>query len=198
MRVVSSLWPTAEFVVVLGHQAARVSGSLPRRVKRVFNADHATTNTARSVAVGLAACRREFALVLYGDLAFTAETLAPLVGLPGPAVLTESGGGRRKEVGVVCHGGEVVNFSFGLDTKWAQAAVLPRREYGWFAKLAMAHRRSRLFTHEVFNEMLDMGARFADVPAGGPLYELDCQKDLKEAREAIRAMAGPKLHGGLE
>lgn len=183
IRVLREVFPGAEIVVVVGHEAERVIRSLPAGVKVVENELYADTNVIRSVGMGLRVASHGSVLVVYGDLVFNAQAVG-WASRCGSAVLADSRGLiDRDEVGLTAVDGKVTHFSYGLLTKWAQVAYLTGRELEIFRKIAWNTDRRRSLGFEALNELIEGGGhlRVAE-PAGMWIAEIDCTKDIEKVR----------------
>jgi choline kinase len=181
LRIMRASFPEASFTVVCGFDAERVRKALPDFVQTVENSEFATTNVARSIAIGLAQSQCRKALIVYSDLVFSANYLAGIDKLPS-SVIVSLQSGREEEVGVNVVDQRVMCLSYGLPLKWAHMAVLDRNEQDLFMSLALDKRRSRFFAFEVINESIEKGGTFgAFQPLGCSLVEIDNSKDIPRA-----------------
>jgi len=72
----------ARTIVVVGHRAEEIRAALPPAVRTVLNADYGSTNTSKSLALGLSAVKPgSSALWLNGDVVFDPQILRDTVGL---------------------------------------------------------------------------------------------------------------------
>jgi len=188
LRILREVFPGCEVVVVLGFEADRIRKYLPSWVRVVFNDEYETTNVARSIAIGLKSCRHERVLVVYGDLAFDCEALAPFKERTRSCVLVDTLGLIRDgEVGVNVVEDRALYFSYGLDAKWAQLALLTGREKHLFQKLAFESDKSRFFGYEILNLLLEDDGTSLDAisPAKMAVAEVDCTRDLENATSLL-------------
>lgn len=187
LRILRDKFPGADIVVVVGFEGERVVRSLPPGVRVVENELFETTNVARSLLMGVRSCSCRRALLVYGDLVFSGETLD---GLPDDEsfVVVDAGGRMREfEVGVNVVDGAATHFSYGLDTKWAQIAMLTGRELHLFRRLAAAREKRKFFGYELLNEVLEHSGDLAAVePPGMRIVEVDTSKDIGDAGQIDR------------
>lgn len=192
LRLLRATLPRCRVVVVTGHHAELVERVLPRGVVRVRNRDYATTNVARSVAVGLGRCRGP-ALVVYGDLVFNAAAVAAFRRQRTPAVLVEPDAARKGEVGVNVVGGRAAYFSYGLPVRWCQMAYLDARCNGLFCEYAWRPQAARWLGHEVLNLLAERAEFAALAAAGAAVRDVDSAGDLRTI-----ALTYDKVFGNLE
>ncbi len=190
LRLLKRRFPGSHVRVVSGFESDRVRRALPQDVETRVNPDYETTNVARSVAIGLEGCVSDCVLVVYGDLVFGPEVLRSL-DLSRSSVLVDGREGiRTDEVGVNVVDGEATYFSHGLPCKWAHVAVLAHRERQLFCEVAGEDHRSRHFSFEVFNEVLERGGHFAATVLASPhLVEIDNSRDIERAKKEISRWA---------
>lgn len=181
LRLISARLPGARIVVVAGFEGSRIRRAFPN-VRVVDNPNHETTNVAESLRIGLkATAKRAPVLVVYGDLVFSPETLN--FGMDRSAIVIDPNPGRESEVGCVVAGGFVENLSFGLESTWAHIVLMHLREKALFLERVALPARERFFGHELLNEVIDAGGRFAAVcPPGTKLVEIDDPRDVPAAR----------------
>lgn len=182
LAVLKSCFPQADVVVVVGFEAERVVRTLPAGIRVVENEHYDVTNVARSLQLGLRSSNCQRALIVYGDLVFNKETFDGLP-LEKSSILIDSQGQLRDfEVGCNVVDGVVTHFSYGLDTKWGQIAMLTGNELGLFRKYTSSPDKRKHFGYEILNEMLEHDAEFlAFDPPGMKIVEIDTSKDIEPA-----------------
>src|SRR5262249_51886655 len=95
IRLLREAFPKARFVIVGGFAIDRLRKALPADVKVVVNHDFETTNVAHSLYLGLKRTPPNApALLVYGDLVFSANVLAGLNHRQSAVVVD---GGERRE-----------------------------------------------------------------------------------------------------
>lgn len=183
IRLLREAYPTARVTVVVGHEGDRVRRALPPGVRVVVNRDFATTNVARSLYLGLAGTSpNKPALLVYGDLVFNRRAVEG-IRTDASSVLVDPGAARPEEVGVNVTGGMAVHFSYGLEAKWAQIAMLAPHEKRLFVGHAGRPAARRLFGFEVLNHVLAAGGEFRAVTNPHvSLAEIDTSRDIDLAR----------------
>lgn len=187
LTVLRKVFPTADFVVVVGYEADKVRRVLPNWVRVVENENFEATNVARSLSLGVQVTLGDNLLVVYGDLVFDPDTF---VGFPPKesAILAQTQAGRPYEVGVTVAGGSVTTFSYGLDTIWSHILFLTGWELNRFRRLLSESHRKRYFGFEVLNDLLQDGGKLnAVVPDKLRLAEIDTPADLRQARTLFPA-----------
>jgi choline kinase len=186
VRLLTAAHPGARLTVVAGFEADRVRRALPVGVRVLVNPDYAETNVARSLQLGVAAVHRNRpVLLVYGDLAFGPEALAAMPRTES-AVLIDTAPGRESEVGVNVVDGRAVHFSYGLETRWAQIAILMPHEKRLFLAACRRPGSERLFGFELLNAVLEAGGEFRAVaPPGLRLVEVDTSRDIDRAAAAF-------------
>jgi hypothetical protein len=180
LRVLAGRYPGSRFVVVGGCQFDRVCRAGGEGPEYVCNPDHAESNVARTLALGLAACPPGPVLLCYGNLVF------------GPGALPELGGHswalvngtrpRADDVGATVFGGEITYFQYGLPAWWCRLAYLAGPERALCERLAADPCRHKHFGHEVLNAVLEHGGRLEARQCLGPLVRIDGPADAEDAR----------------
>ncbi|MAF25291.1 hypothetical protein CL634_06915 [bacterium] len=187
IKHINKCYPNCDIIVVAGFQAATVQSRIKSKynVRIVHNTDYENTNVARSLFLGIQASISKKCLIVYGDLIFNSNAISDLYGKESKIVVGRKGTMEEQEVGVVCCGGKVTNFSYTLQDKWCQIAFLSGKELKMFERIAGQEESERWFGYEVLNQMLDNGARMiAHFPDNLRIFEIDSPKDIKKVRKA--------------
>jgi hypothetical protein len=124
-------------------------------------------------------------LVVYGDLVFNLATLGQVTASDSAVIIDKQNQIRQDEVGVNVNIAEekAAYFSYGLPIKWAQILFLTGKELELFRALANDRERSRLYTFELLNMIMEKGGVFAVVePKDMLITEVDSQKDVLDIR----------------
>jgi choline kinase len=186
IRLLREVMPSAGFVVVAGFQHERLRRALPADIQVVLNKDYETTNTAYSIALGLARTPpRRPALVVYSDIVFSREVVMDLPLGRSFVVVDPSPANRDREleVGVNVVDGLAARLSFGLPAKWLHICLLAPREKAIFCRAATPPARRRYLGYEILNEVIDAGGQFEAIERSGSLVEIDYSKDIERARQ---------------
>lgn len=156
IRLLREIFPSAEYVVVVGEGAEKVLRKV-HGIRMVLWEE--PEGVARAVEFGLKKARGENSLVVYGDLVWRAEAVSPWLGsLSGcaPSLFLDTGPTSPGDVGV-SYCGAAYRMSYGLWPRWGQMAYLTGAEKEGFLS-EMGHPRRRLhYTHEVLNDLLGDG-----------------------------------------
>lgn len=181
LRLLSEALPGSDVTVVVGFEGDRVRReAVGCRV--VAEPGYAENNVAASVAAGLRAAPPGPALVLYGDLVFGPECLAPFAAAGESCVLL--GRMRKGEVGVNVQDGMAHHFCYASPVKWAQMALLsPERREEFLATA-----RPWMFGFEVLAAMADRAPLAAVGRPDLAVVDVDRRADL--------AAAGLTVDGG--
>lgn len=171
IKVLRKSFPGAEIIAVLGCEAEAVQKALGEGIRIVENENYDTTSAARSIAMGLRATDSSRAIIVYGDVMFTQETLKPLYrpdwGLSA-VLLDDNKAMPADEIGVILDEHRMVtHFDYGLPHTWTGIASLTGRELSLFRQLGNRQDRRRYLGWELFNEIIDKGGRFAGVGSRG-------------------------------
>jgi choline kinase len=187
LTILRELFPKAEFIVVVGHQADKICSRVDG-VRIVQNLYYDTTNVARSIGIGLHYATRKTALVVYGDLVFNRATFKNIPLTSSCVVVDQPDEDgfcqlRDNEVGCNVVDGVVTHFDYGLDTKWAQIVLLAGKELSIFKKLSIDPAKRRYFGFEILNAILEQEGNFnAHEPADMRIVEVDSSRDIVPAR----------------
>lgn len=187
LLIMRELFPAAQLVVVVGHQAEKITSRL-WGISTVENRAYESTNVGRSIGLGLQAATGKNVLVVYGDLVFNRATLKSIpldrscvvVDPPDQEGCSQL---RDNEVGCNVVDGVITHFDYGLDTKWAQIVLLAGKELRLFRKFSTQHDKRRHFGFEILNEVIENEGQFhAHQSPGMKIVEIDTSRDIEPAR----------------
>ena len=187
IKCINRCYPNCEIIVVVGFQSSLVQSRIRHRynVRIVHNTDYENTNVARSLFLGIQASLAKKCLIVYGDLIFNKNAIKNLYGKESKIVMAKDGVMASEEVGAVCSGGKVTNFSYAMKDKWCQIAFLSGKELKMFESIAEKEESERWFGYEVLNLMIDNGARFiSHFPDNIRIFEIDSPKDIRKVKSA--------------
>lgn len=178
--------PSAEIVVVVGHQKERVIKTLPKDVGWVENPIHEETNVARSLLVGVSYANAKKAILMCGDLVFGPDFLACLPEEGSAAIIDENQNHRSGEVGCNIDRERICHFSYGVWPKWGQAVQLADKELDLFRRVASRDQSARWFAYEVLNGVIDAhGVIVPAYPDKINLVEIDSTQDIERAKNLV-------------
>lgn len=182
--IFNELYPSADIVMVTGHESELIQNTLPKKVCAVENEFHAFTGVARSIKLGLRACRNTKILLIYSDLVFNMETLTGMPTKKSWIIVDNQKRIRDEEVGVTVIDGSATVFGYGLPTKWGQIAYLTGKELELFCRATTHLNHTRYLGFELLNAILaEGGSLLAIEPEGMRLAEVDSPKDLEAAQK---------------
>lgn len=183
--LLKTIFPKADIIVVLGHEADRIVNNLPRKVRVIENEKFAETSVSRSILLGLRASVTPKALVVYGDLVFSKEILMAI----DPAVSSLLLGTQCDDtVGVTVNDGLVEHMDYGLNSKlgWLSIFSLVGNELREFKRVASLIGSRRLLGFEILNKIIDEGGKFEAVSTKGKLVQVEQSKDLKQIGNVVK------------
>lgn len=181
IRILNKKYNNPEIIVVVGFEAERVIAS-NKSVRFVENENYDTTNVVRSINMALRATLSKRILIVYGDLVFNEETLD--FPTNHSCIISSATQMNDKEVGFISNKNLVCNFSYDLENKWCHIAYLDGAELELFRKLCAKKDNAKLFSHEVFNYMIDMNSEFIPhSPTDMKILEIDSLKDMERLFE---------------
>lgn len=115
---------SADIVLVTGFCSDEVIKRVPN-LRIVENPFFETTNTVESMRIGINACLEGAMFFIHGDLVFTSS----FISVPDVNNITVPVDNHerfdRTCVGLLTNNSQVLNFSYGLDTKWCQISYFP-------------------------------------------------------------------------
>jgi len=192
-RQIEKIWsayPGADIFIVVGFEAEKIRKKLSEYpVRFIYNPIHEQTNVLYSIGLALQACLSEEIMIVYGDLIFNEITIKNLKG-SSSIVVDKKGFLKKSEVGIIVQDKKAMNFSFGLDTKWAQISCLSGKELSLFKKISTRPDTSQWLGYEGLNYVLENGGEISAIsPRTMKLIEIDTAKDLEK-------IAGNKLTFG--
>ena len=119
-------------------------------------------------------------LIIYGDLIFNEDAIRNLRG-SSRVVVEEKGMMKKCEVGVCVQNKMAINFSFGLDTKWAQILYLTGKELSLFREISLKNETSQWLGYEGINYVLENGGQIQSVKQKSmKIFEIDSARDLEK------------------
>lgn len=174
LRILKSLYPQADFVVVVGYGADEVISYLPKNVRVVWNERYEETNIVHSLSLGLRASITENILIVYGDLVFNRKTFLPI---EENSCLLLNKEGKNDCIGANIENNFVEHLVYTSKNKWGHIAYLTGKELELFKLFIHNKDYEKLFASEIINFSIERGAKFEAIYTQGPLIELDTVAD---------------------
>lgn len=182
VRVLSTCFPGAQIIAVLGFEAEKIEKVLPPFVDVVHNNDFETSNISLSIKIATEKSENNKCLYVYGDLVFDSGWFPPLN--QSWTIYDTKNQLPKDNVGITNNSGYVTNFSYGLPNKWGQVTYLENLELDIFKKAYKENRSEKLFGFELLNKVIHHGGLIrATEPNEMVIFEIDSIKDLQKARE---------------
>ena len=181
VELIWSVYPKADIFIVVGFEAEKIRNELEGYpVRFIFNPIHETTNVLYSISLAIQATISSEIIIVYGDLIFNEVAIRNLRGV-SRVVVDNKGLMKKEEVGVIIEDGEIQNFSFGLDKKWAQITYLTGKELDIFREVCLKSETSQWLGYEALNYVLEKGGKIESVnPRSLKILEIDFAKDLEK------------------
>tara|TARA_R100000008_G_C3581211_1_gene168635 strand:- start:265 stop:981 length:717 start_codon:yes stop_codon:yes gene_type:complete len=176
-----NLFPFSEIITVVGFEADKIIKVLPKQARVIENQLYDQTNIVESLRLAINNSIHDRILIIYGDLIFNPKSIKDIT-KDGSCILVDSQGRFKEEsVGVTVIDGVVTNFSYGLETKWAQIIYLEGKELETFKSLCLDRKRNKMYPFELFNTMLNRGAKIKALePEGMSIREINSLRDLEQ------------------
>lgn len=197
LEILQSIYPKNDIVIVTGFEDAkikefvegwkknRVLGS--KDVKIVTNKNYLETNVAKSIGMATEFCDKENYLIIYGDLVFTPESLSEINWFRSGVLLGNQNQFGELEAGVIFNEhSQITRFCYESTIKWAQISYLVKEDMSLFLDLLDNKNRSRYFTFEIFNLMLDKIHLKPYFNEKSKIVEVDSSEDIQKARKLVR------------
>ncbi len=197
LNILQELYPKNDIVVVSGFEDSkireyvaswkteRVLGS--RDIKIVTNKNYTTTNVAKSIALATEFCDKENYLIVYGDLVFNPETFSEIHWNRSGVLLDKQNQFDKHEAGVIINEhSQITKFCYDTQIKWSQIAYLTKEDMALFLDILDNPNRTRYFTFEIFNVMLDKMHLKPYYNEKSKLVELDYSEDIQLAKKLVR------------
>tara|TARA_R110000765_G_scaffold93225_7_gene175782 strand:- start:376 stop:1077 length:702 start_codon:yes stop_codon:yes gene_type:complete len=176
---IRTVMPKGDIIVSLGFECDRVMRHLPLEVRVVENQLHEETNTAESLRLSINNGIRSGVLVIHGDLVFNTETLSKCDYTESFILYDTKDQFKESEVGVTVNKGLATRMGYGLKDKWAQISYFTGKELKLLRSVCKNRERSRMYTFEIINEVLDSGGQLRAVePEDMQIKDIDSSKDL--------------------
>ena len=181
LEIIWSEYPGAEILVVVGFEADKIRkrlSSYPVRI--IYNPIHEKTNVLFSIGLALQASIAKEVMIVYGDLIFNEFSIRGIKG-KSKVLLDEKKSFKNDEVGLIHQNKKVTNFSFGLDSKWAQIAYLTGTELSLMKEISIKEDSSQWLGYEGLNYIIENGGEIAShSPKNSEIFEIDTKKDLEK------------------
>tara|TARA_R100000315_G_C5234304_1_gene145584 strand:- start:2856 stop:3596 length:741 start_codon:yes stop_codon:yes gene_type:complete len=181
LELIWAVYPKADVFLVVGFEAEKIMSKLDDYpVRFISNPIHTDTNVLYSISLALQACLSKEVLIVYGDLIFNESCIRNLRGR-SRVVVEDAGMMKKTEVGVCVQGKMAINFSFGLDTKWAQISYLTGNELDLFKHICLKRETSQWLGYEALNYVLENGGEIEAVHQKSmKIFEIDSARDLEK------------------
>ena len=175
-----SLFPFSEIIAIVGFEADKIIKVLPKETRVIENQLYEHTNIVESIRLAINNSIHDRVLIIYGDLIFNPTAIKDIT-KDGSCVLIDSQNRFKEEgVGVTVIDGVITNFSYGLDTKWAQVIYLEGLELEIFKSLCLDRKRNKMYPFELFNIILNRGGKIKALePENMTIREINSLKDLE-------------------
>ena len=186
IRVITTRYPKAEIIVVVGFQAEKVIKCIPKGVKIVENEMFDDTSSVRSALLALRICSNNNLLLINGDMVFDAKAIEIASSRVSAVLVDNTGKIAKEKVGLNIIGSFAGFFSYGFPNKWGQLAFLTKKEFEMFTTLCEDRDKKRILMFEVFNFMIEKDCSLKCLYAKDiNLIEIDSYKDIYEARKIL-------------
>ena len=181
IQLIWAVYPKAEIFVVVGFESEKIRSKLEEYpVRFIFNPIHHETNVLYSISLAIQASISKEVLIVYGDLIFNEAAIRNIRG-ESKVIVEDEGMMKKSEVGVCQQEKMAINFSFGLDTKWAQISYLCGKELSLFKEVSLKNETSQWFGYEGLNYVLENGGEFQAVKQKSmKIFEIDSARDLEK------------------
>ncbi len=181
IELIWATYPKAEIFIVVGFEADKIRSKLKEYpVRFIMNPVHESTNVLYSISLAIQATITKEVLVVYGDLIFNENAIRNLRG-SSRVVVEEDGMMKKSEVGLCTQDKSVVNFSFGLEKKWAQILYLEGKELDIFKFICLKKESSQWMGYEGLNYVLDNGGKIEAIKQKSmKIFEIDSARDLEK------------------
>jgi hypothetical protein len=157
--------PASEVVVVVGHEWVAVSGAIGRQATVVENEFYDETHAPFSLAMGMMAAPADGYVIAYGDSLFDRRTVEALTHVSATTLQNCSREARARDVGVNVVDGMATRLGYGLPSKWAQLALLRKKEASLFLDVMSDPAAEKFLGSEALNAVLDRGGELEVVVA---------------------------------
>lgn len=184
IRIIKSVFPQSQIIVVVGFDAEKVRKSLPAEVKTVKNFKYEDTNVVCSILHGLKAAKSGPVLIIYGDLVFNEATLSDIK-LDKSSIILDYDTNRDEEVGVNHIDNNAICLDYGLRSKWSHILLMHTAERRLFEQHCVNN--DKMFGFEIINKVIGDGGRFTVQSSPKMLIaEIDSSKDINFAKKIIK------------
>jgi NDP-sugar pyrophosphorylase family protein len=185
LYILRQLYPEANFTVVVGFAADKITKVLDKNIRVVENDSYERTNVAYSIALALQHINNNYpVLIVYGDLVFNFATFKDLHLDRSAAIIDTQGRFNKGEVGATIVNSEISQFAYSLPIKWGQIVYLEGKDLFLFKDYIQHKNRVNYFGFEILNGVLNNdGHIHAIEPNHMQIAEIDTSKDIERARK---------------
>jgi len=184
INIVRKMLPFVDIIVITGPESAKVEAALPKSVRVIENCEYATTNVARSIAIGLKASVTEKVLIVYGDLVFSSNIFQYLNRNTSCILIDDNNYMKDGEVGIILdEHGNLSRMAYGLPNKWMQILWITGKEIDILKSVAYNRDYDKHFGFELLNLAVDNGAKLKGIfPQGCKIIDVDTSGDIAIAQ----------------
>ena len=179
-----SVYPNSEILVVIGFEADKIRKKLSKYpVRFIYNPIHQNTNVLYSIGLAMQAIISEEVLIVYGDLIFNEHALNSISSEGSCVVIDSKNRLSDDEIGVSTSKNRVLNFAYGLDSKWCGIVFLQGEELE-MAKKFCVRDKSKMCSFEVLNYIINNGGKIRHIePQNLDLIKISSVKDFHTLRK---------------
>ena len=173
-------FPTAEIIVVVGHEADKIISKFRGICRFVKNESYDYTNVCKSIYLGLLATTHQHVIISYGDVIFDKHILKEIE-LDGKSKLVVSSG-KTDEVGINVsdEGGLHLEYSFPL--KWGHIGYFSGKFLKKLTEYVENPDHITHYTFEALNWMIDSCGPIGIIKTDRQIMDIDTVKDLDKAK----------------
>ena len=177
VNVIKKIFHNHEIILLTGFQSDKVSKRRPSEIRIVENQLHEETNSVEGFRLCLNNCLTDRILVLDGDLIFNEEAIFNITRLGSSVLIDSKNKMDPMEVGVTIDKNFVINFAYGLDTKWCKIVFLTGKELQ-LAKNFCGKDRSKMYLFEMLNYIIENDGKIRWMePEKFHLFKVDSIKE---------------------
>lgn len=185
IKIITDLFHSSDLIFVGGYEIEQIKKALPKNVRVGVNEEFDSTNTAKSLKIGLDINILDSVLIVYGDLFFKHDVFDHLH-TDTSSIIYSTQKNKKLEVGVIVNNGIVENFSYSSKMKWAQLAYLTGKELLQFKELCNDKNNYNLSGFEIFNEIINRGGKIKAVETETEFFlDIDTNDDIKKVKRYV-------------
>lgn len=183
IKIINRIFHNPDIVILAGFEADKIVKKSPKGVRIVENQLYKETNSVEGLRLCFNNIDNNSVLILSGDLIFNEHALNSISSEGSCVVIDSKNRLSDDEIGVSTSKNRVLNFAYGLDSKWCGIVFLQGEELE-MAKKFCVRDKSKMCSFEVLNYIINNGGKIRHIePQNLDLIKISSVKDFHTLRK---------------